>query len=832
MAAGGLGRSDEAGAQFIEIAGMGEYSSDLLVGDFFRQTVGAEQDDVSLLQRKLGYVRRDRGLGADGAGNDVAQRRVIGFVLGELAKTHLFIDERVIEGLPGQLSVAKEVASAVADIADEPTVTAYGQRHQGGSHAMQCGVFCGARVHALVGIGNGLFEHLAAVLLRTGRAEALNERVHGDAAGDFAGGCSAHSIAESEDALFDTVAKSVFVGGADLTHIGAASGFKIKHSSNIRKAGFLNSLFYRPGALFKRYMSRVVFARTSVAAFCCHVHIYPVRLIGSMPKFSAIRLLLMGIAVVTCLVRFAHAGECSVAQPHPLTEEQLALIRGDLTQAETLYRQKAAQQPKNYELTAGLVRALIAEQKVDEADSTAKAALGKAPQSVELLTALAEVQYRQGFPWDEEKTLNTALQADPCYARLHLALAIYYRFNSYYASALREIKTAHQLDPYNADIRRAWVPTQPLKERIAELKAYLAAKDTDVDSLRRAQYELAVLENLADNQGSGCQLASSVTTTEIPFTAIMVDAQRIRGWGLDVYFNDHKSRLQVDTGASGLYVSRPVAEHAGLKPISRSEASGIGDKGTQGGYIARADSIKIGGLEFKNCLVQVSDRRNVVDVDGLIGMDVFSNFLVTLDFPWRKLTLGPLPLYPGTAAVAPSLSTGEEDPSGDSDETAAPAKDATSTPATGPHDRYVAPEMQKWTSVYRVGHNMIVPTALNNKRMRLFIIDTGAQSTSISPSAAREVTKVFSSDASVKGVSGNVSNVYLGNSVTFRFAHIQQEHPNVLSFDTSGFSRNIGTEISGFIGFDMLGLLVVKIDYRDGLMSFEYSADRGYQHLR
>jgi hypothetical protein len=42
----------------------------------------------------------------------------------------------------------------------------------------------------------------------------------------------------------------------------------------------------------------------------------------------------------------------------------------------------------------------------------------------------------------------------------------------------------------------------------------------------------------------------------------------------------------------------------------------------------------------------------------------------------------------------------------------------------------------------------------------------------------------------------------------------------------------VGTEISGFIGFDLLGLLVVKIDYRDGLMSFEYSADRGYQHIR
>jgi len=231
-------------------------------------------------------------------------------------------------------------------------------------------------------------------------------------------------------------------------------------------------------------------------------------------------------------------------------------------------------------------------------------------------------------------------------------------------------------------------------------------------------------------------------------------------------------------------------------------------------------------------VVEVSDRRNVVDTDGLIGMDVFSDFLVTLDFPWRKLTLGPLPAYPGTAAAAPSLNTEEGSGSDESGETASATKE-TATVVKGPHDRYIAPEMQKWTTVYRVGHDMIVPTALNNKRMRLFIVDTGAQSTSISPSAAREVTHVFSDpNSSVKGVSGNVSNVFVGNNITFRFAHLQQEHPNVLSFDMSGISKGTGTEISGLIGFDMLGLLVVKIDYRDGLMDFQYSADRGYQHIR
>jgi predicted aspartyl protease len=550
-----------------------------------------------------------------------------------------------------------------------------------------------------------------------------------------------------------------------------------------------------------------------------------------MPTNFLFRFVIVGITAA-CLIPLAHANQCSIAQPHPLTEEQLALIRGDLARAETLYREKAAQQPKNHEMTAGLVRTLIAEQKADEAESTVKAALASAPQSVELLTAQAEVQYRQGIPWDMEKTLQGADQLDPCYPRLHMVLARYYRFNSYYASALKEIKLAHQLDPYDPDIRRMWMETLPLKERIAELKAYLASGDTDVDALRRGQYELALLESRANSQTSGCHLASPVNATEIPFTPMMVDASHIRGWGLDVYFNEHKSRLQVDTGASGLYISRSVAERAALKPLTRSEASGIGDKGVQGGYIAVADSIKIGGLEFKNCVVEVSDRKNVVDTDGLIGMDVFSDFLVTLDFPWRKLTLGPLAPYPGAVAATPSLNTGEEDASDDGahpDQTS----DKATAAASGPHDRYIAPEMQKWTTVYRIGHDMIVPTALNNKRLRLFIIDTGAQSTSISPTAAREVTHVFGdSNSTVKGVSGSVANVYVGNSVTFRFAHVQQEHPNVLSFDMSGISKGTGTEISGFIGFDLLGLLVVKIDYRDGLMNFEYSADRGYQHIR
>ena len=135
-------------------------------------------------------------------------------------------------------------------------------------------------------------------------------------------------------------------------------------------------------------------------------------------------LLLLAIAALACPANLlAQSANCSVAQPHPLTEEQQAVIRGDLPRAETLYRQKIAQQPKDPELIAGLVRTLLAEQKVDEAESTEKTALAAAPQSVELLTALAEVQYRQGCRGTKRRRCSRPRRSTCVMLRLHLVFA-------------------------------------------------------------------------------------------------------------------------------------------------------------------------------------------------------------------------------------------------------------------------------------------------------------------------------------------------------------------------------------------------------------------------
>jgi hypothetical protein len=102
--------------------------------------------------------------------------------------------------------------------------------------------------------------------------------------------------------------------------------------------------------------------------------------------------------------------------------------------------------------------------------------------------------------------------------------------------------------------------------------------------------------------------------------------------------------------------------------------------------------------------------------------------------------------------------------------------------------------------------------------------------TIISPQTAREVTKVHSDyRIHVKGIGGNVENVYSADEVTFTFAHLSQKVQGVVSFDTSRISKNLGMEISGFLGATTLDHLTIHIDYRDGLVKFDYDPKRGYQ---
>jgi hypothetical protein len=358
------------------------------------------------------------------------------------------------------------------------------------------------------------------------------------------------------------------------------------------------------------------------------------------------------------------------------------------------------------------------------------------------------------------------------------------------------------------------------------------------------------LKRTADQPAHSCRLVSKVERTETPLFTVRDAGANRSGIGLTTRINDQRFNFQLDTGAGGIVVSHKVGERAKLTRVSSGHFGGLGDKGPQTGYFAVADRIQIGELAFQDCVVFVSDRNSVGSQDGLIGADVFASYLVDIDLPGTRLVLSPLPPRPDDTPAPAALNSEGEGKLGNAEkgepadaksttDAAPPAPSSTSAshlPASHPSanylpkDRYIAPEMSRWTEIYRVGHDILVPTTVNDSPSTLFLLDTGAFDNVVSVRAGEQTAKVKSSfGVKINGLSGDVKKVYHAK-VTLRFGHLQQSNVDTITLDLAKISRQTGTEISGLLGFTMLQMLDLKIDYRDGLVSMEFDPKR-VQHL-
>ena len=508
----------------------------------------------------------------------------------------------------------------------------------------------------------------------------------------------------------------------------------------------------------------------------------------------------------------ARALECHVRKS-PLSPGDLAMSQGDYAKAETLYADESKSGPEADRLHAALIRAQIHQSKVADAEKNAVAWSTAQPNNPWALVALAEVRWREGRPEDTVRTLDKVRAIDYCNPQAHADSAMFYRFSGLYASANRELTLARTLDPVDPQIEFAWLRLQPPATRLTEITTLLSnatfLSANQINSLAREKQRLFV------PPAAGCHLAGSVTSTSIPFRAIQDGPEAHTYWGLEVSFDGKQRRLEIDTGASGLLLTKSAANALHLEPERTIKVGGIGDEGAVDSFIARVKSIKIGGLEFQDCDVRVlgTTPKGMSAQDGLIGGDVFSSFLLTLDFPGRTLKLDPLPQRPGDTpgSNAPSLDTG------------------VSAAFAQPQDAYRDPSMKDWARVLRSGHDLIVPVGLNSTTgpWRLFILDTGSSMDLISPDAAREVGKVDKgSDHGIVGISGEVKNTWTTAPMKLYFANLVAPNRGMIAIDTSNLGRSAGTEISGLIGAPTLHQLTFSIDYRDNLVHFTFDPNR------
>ena len=533
---------------------------------------------------------------------------------------------------------------------------------------------------------------------------------------------------------------------------------------------------------------------------------------------------LLGLGGVTVAASFSAAAQtkqsCKIDPTAP-SEADSSMANHEFARAHELYAAAFKAHPGDTTSAAGLIRAELAEGKLDEARALARAAAVASPGSALLLDAMGEAELRRGEPEEAARAFDAAMKQDSCLGQIHLDFARYLELVAMHASASKQYELAHRLAPKDPVIEAAWreatVPPLTSGQEIAQLKKKLDQPDLKPEEKTTFEREIKQLE--AFGRGD-CQPVGTVQETTLKMSPITDGPTgQVRARGLDVELNGHKRILEIDTGASGLLITRAAALSAGLAPEAETKTSGFGDEAATGGSISHVERIRIGGMEFKNCMVRVLDsKRSITAVSGLIGTDVFANYLVTLDMPMRELRLSSLPKRPDEAQPKDGLKTTGEAPGTD----AAAANEPV-------HDRYIAPEMKTWTRIYREGHDLIVPTKIGAAPVKLFILDTGSQVPLISLAAAREVTGVYGSDmADLRGLSGQVRKTAEASTVNVQFGGVQQRVNGMVTVDTSSISRELGVEIAGFLAFPTLDELLIQIDYRDDLLHVVYDPTQGY----
>ncbi len=475
--------------------------------------------------------------------------------------------------------------------------------------------------------------------------------------------------------------------------------------------------------------------------------------------------------------------------------------RGNLAAAIEKYRLILRADPSSPEGHAGIARIYLKQGNVGEASQTVRDGL-KFSNSPDLRAALGEIYFRQGkIPEAEQEWLNVVKSGSPN-GRAYLGLARVQNALSLYGQGKVMIDKARALNAIDPDIELNWNMTLPLAERIRRLESYLASPEGGAaDDRAKGQDYLDYLKMLQEAPQGSCRFSNPLTETEMALVRLLADPEHLRGYGLRVNLNGRKSTLMLDTGASGILIGRKVAEKAGIIPIAATRIGGVGDGGASTGYIGRAGVIKIGGLEIHDCPVRVLDKRAFLEDEGVIGTDIFEQFLVNIDFSHEKLRLTPLPARPddaGPSAIAVTAIT----------------------PAF--RDAYVSQEMRSYTKVYRFRHYLLVPTKVGRAADKLFLLDTGGFVSQITPAFARQITRLSAdSERIVKGISGSVNQVYSAEKTVLEFGNLRREDQDLTAFDLSSASQSVGTEIAGTLGFETLRGLNIKIDYRDGLVRFD-----------
>jgi hypothetical protein len=107
------------------------------------------------------------------------------------------------------------------------------------------------------------------------------------------------------------------------------------------------------------------------------------------------------------------------------------------------------------------------------------------------------------------------------------------------------------------------------------------------------------------------------------------------------------------------------------------------------------------------------------------------------------------------------------------------------------------------------------------------VVDTAVGYSCVSPQAASMLTTGHKDlKLEDRNAKANWNVISLNGDVALSFAGVTLKESPIYPFDTSAFTDDSGTEIFGLLGLKTLARMTIHIDYRDGLMKFDFDPSR------
>ena len=441
----------------------------------------------------------------------------------------------------------------------------------------------------------------------------------------------------------------------------------------------------------------------------------------------------------------------------------------------------------------GQLRALLKNERIAEAARAAEHACTGEGSNASLLVTCGDVWFRQGQLAKAARMYAAAIAGDSTSARGYWGLGRIDLLERRNRSARQHFEKAHALDPGDPNILLDWAlarPSRPQQVGAAERYLALAANgNLEERALAGIRTRIAILAALGP--GDTFVVADPGRAYRLELHEARSPEGPLNSYRLFALVNGQKLRLTLDTGTSGIYINRKAAERSRLVRIADGvPVGGVGDERPHPTSVALADVVQIGDLEMRRCEITVDSGQAVDDGDGLIGTDVFSRFLVRLNFPAHVMELTPLPT--GERSIAEDF-WGVE--------------------------RRVTPG---FTPVHVFGHLLLADACIDNVPDVLMVIDSGAPSPVLSTAVASRIPGLHMTSAVVRGISGRVRQMLTTGPVSLAFANLLATSGRFPAVNLDEQNRRQGMEIAGVIGLDLLRQFDLTIDYTNGLVRLDH----------